>query len=427
MLTCVICAKQYDYEFKFNLNQFHRADVTKPDYEKYEYTVAICSKQCISRFVEKKVSSTDHADDTFIVDYTFPLGFCDKCGHGTHPTEFCQQLGDYDEKTLDFHERHMAGQGSMVNLKGYIVDIFLGHGWLLAVQGVRYQSKCVQLVKDLKARVPLAVVWNNPEELDTFLPRIELDGTEHMETKDIFTGIHIKPADKPAKIEGTLTRRFFYVFQIVTHLDGIRKLFFPFQLAMDNCWFPKSLPHAALYNRFFFSNLKSPVLFDEKAEWTPEMVASFRSLDEEDQDCYEDFLKGMDILKNKQQVMEELHVNLKDLEAKMTSHVFMGQAPEMDKVGEGDNVLTEDDKVFLQEKGFNPDVIDELFKEQMAKLGLEGEIEEKKEEVEEKEWIDKKGQAFQKWKGVLNDEWNERKAMEQEDHDAHDECTTCSA
>jgi hypothetical protein len=287
------------------------------------------------------------------------------------------------------------------------------------------------LIKDLKARVPLAVVWNNEEELKSFLPSITLEGGEHTEIKDIFTGLHIKPADQPTKVEGEMSRRFFYVFQIITHIDGIRKLFFPFQLAMDNCWFPTDLPVANIYNRFFFCNLKSPVLFDEKAEWSEDAIKHFKTIDEEDQDCYEDFIKGMKILENKEQVMEELHCNLKELEDKMTQHVFMGQGRELKDHDKGDNILTEEDKAFLEEKGFDPQELDNLFMEKMKSMGMEGELEEKKEGDDLPE-IPLEG--YQNWREIC-----EREKMAQEDRDAvcgHDseddgkeesECILCSA
>ncbi len=381
MPDCVHCGKEYDYAFHFSLYQFHRPDATKDAYEKYEYAVPLCSKHCIASFVEKKVKVASHQHDTFIVDYTFPLGFCDKCGHATHPTEFCQQLGDYDEKTMDFHETHMAGQGSMVKMEGYMMDLFLGHGWLVAVQGVRYEADCVQLVKDLKARVPLAVMWNNEDALDEFLPSISIDGSMHTEIKDIFTDLHIKPSAAPEKKEGELLDRYFFVFQLITKVQGTRKLFFPYQLQMENCWFPVHGPQITRFKRYFFTNMKSPVFKLDKHEWTKDEEERYKIMDEPDEDCFEDFKKGMESLEKKEIVMQELNLSLKEIEEKMSTHVFVGQGRELVNKAEGDNVITEDDVEFLKEKGFDPKVLDELFLEQMKNMGVEGDLDEIQEEV----------------------------------------------
>jgi hypothetical protein len=375
MSKCAICAKEYDYPFDFNFNQFHLCEESKQQYEKLQYDVQLCSKHCISIFVERKSREATHKDDTFVVDYKFPVGFCDKCGHGTHPTEFCQQINDVDPDLLDFHDRHMAGQGSMVKLTGGLVDIYLGKGWLLGIRGIRYSAKCIQLVKDLKERTPLAVVWNNQEELDKLLPTIALDGGEHEEVKDVFTDISLIPAKKPENVEGEYTERHFYVFQVLTNVACTRKLFFPFQLAMDNCWFPVQSTQIQRFRRLFYGNLKSKIEFFEPYEWTAEEEKNFKTLDEEDQDCYEDFVSGMKILENKSNVMEELSVNLKELEEKMGQHVFVAEAPELKQLDQGDNVLTADDKEFLLEKGFDAQVLDDLFIQQMEEIGLEGDIE----------------------------------------------------
>ncbi len=381
MSKCVICGKDFDYEFKFNLSQFHICEEEKQEYEHLKYEMQLCSKHCISNFVERKTREASHQNDTFVVDYKFPVGFCDKCGHGTHPTEFCQQINDYDPDTLDFHDRHMAGQGAMVKLTGGLADIYLGKGWLLGVRGVRYSAKCVQLVKDLKERAPLAVVWNNQEELDRLLPTIALDGSEHLEIKDIFTDISLIPANRPSNIQGEYRERHFYVFQVINQVSCTRKLFFPFQLAMDNCWFPVEPTQIVRFRRLFYGNLKSIVETFEKHEWTVEESEQYKCIDEEDEDCYDHFVSGMKILENKSNVMEELNVNLKDLEAKMGQHMFVGESPEVKQLDKGDNVLTQDDKEFLLEKGFDAQVLDELFIEQMKTMGVEGELDEIQEEV----------------------------------------------
>lgn len=375
MPTCAICAKTFEHEFKFNLNQFHHKDPSKDEYEKLSFDIVICSKYCISTFVQRQVSNPEHRNDTVIVHYAFPLGFCDKCGHGTHPTEFCQQLNDYAPEILDFHERHMAGQGSMVALTGGLVDVYLGAGWMLGVRGIRYEAKCIQMVKDLKERIPLAVVWNNWDELDKFLPSIALDGTEHLECKDIFTDISILPSKKPEKIEGQYQDRHFYVFQVVTKVGCTRKLFFPFQLAMENCWFPAEPTRHTRFRRLFYGNLKSEIQMMQDHAWTEQEADRYLSLDEEEKDCYDDFIEGMKILETKTNVMDELHTSLKEIESKMAQHVFVGEAPELKRLDDGDNVLTEEDKEFLVDKGFDPAVIDDLFLKQMEQIGLEGDIE----------------------------------------------------
>lgn len=375
MKKCNACAREYDYVFDFALTQYHKKD--KDTFEKLDYTtLVLCSKHCIAQFVEFQTKLKGHEWDTFIVQYEFPVGFCDKCGHATHPTEFCQQLNDYDETTLDFHERHMAGQGSMVELKGYLIDVFLGKGWMLATQGIRYSSTCVQLVPSLKDRVPLAVVWNNQEELSSFLPSISIPDSQHEETKDILTSLFIKPSPTPI-YKGELQDRYFYVFQVVQHVGCMRKLFFPFQLAMENCWFPQETPQAKFFQRYFFTNVKSQTIFPGNYEWKDWEKEHYLQLDEEEQDCFEDFKKGMEILENKQNLMQELNVNLKELEERLSQHVFIGTGRELVQTAEGDNVLTTDDLEFLEEKGFDPKWLDQVFLDRMKKEGYEGDLEEK--------------------------------------------------
>jgi len=377
MPKCAVCTKTYDYPFAFNLNQFHMKDQDATEYIHSKYDVPLCSKYCVSNFVERKCSESGHKNDTFVVDYKFPLTFCDKCGHGTHPTEFCEQIKESSDEMIDFHERHMAGQGCMVKLTGGLADVYLGKGWLLGARGVRYAAKCIQLQTDLKARIPLAVIWNNPEELAKFLPTIALDGTEHEEVKDILTELALSPSKEPKDISGEYKERHFYVFQVVQKVECTRKLFFPYQLAMENCWFPVEQPRITRFRRFFYGNLKSPIQFLPDHEWTDQEKESFQTMDEEDQDCFEDFLKGMKILENKQQVMEELNVNLKELESKLVQDVYIGEAPK--KLDKGDNVLTQEDKKFLIQKGFEHQHLDDLFLEQMESLGISGSIECKEE------------------------------------------------
>lgn len=376
MKTCDLCAKEYDYDFDFSLAQYHKKDETS--YQKMDFdSLVLCSKHCIADFVQQQTYRQNHTWDTFIVQYDFPIGFCDKCGHATHPTEFCQQLNDYEAETLDFHERHMAGQGAMVPIKGHLIDVFLGKGWMLCTQGIRYESTCVQLVPSLKERVPLAVLWNNEEELKTFLPTISIPGTEHKETKDFMTCLFLKPSPMP-KHTGECLDRYFYVFQVAQHVGCMRKLFFPFQLAMENCWFPQDIPQAKFYQRYYFTNLKSQFFFPEDYEWQNWEVNNFLQLEEEDLDCFEDFKKGMEIIQNKENLIQDLHVNLKDLEDKMSQHVYIGTGRELVQHAEGDNVLTTEDLSFLEEKGFDPSVLDQMFMDQMKIEGLEGPLEESK-------------------------------------------------
>ena len=367
---CRVCHKEFDYVFDFNLRAYHRHD---DHYTMFEFSKeVICSKFCIARWVEYMTTDDEHAKDTFVAVYDIPIGFCDKCGDATHPSEFCELIGDVNEKEIKYHDDHLAGQGGMVRLSGKVCEIFLGESWMIKASGIEFRNDMVQLEPCLKARAPLALVWNNIEEYSILAESICIPDSRHEEKKKFFTSIEILPSPEESK------ERYYYVFQIVDKVDPVQKIFFPYMLHSVNCWFPIDSCEIKSFDRYFRPFAKTSCIYGEVDQ---EMLSRVFVEEVEDVDAnYEAFMKGLDLIENKKVLNKELQeMTLEKLEKLSVHDVYEGEGRKLIEKDEYDNIITEEDIAFLESRGFHreeiekfiipgkemDDIMDEAFIEQL--------------------------------------------------------------
>lgn len=354
MKTCAICTKEFDYAFQYELKCYHKHGDSYTEFQANPKQL-ICSKSCIATWAESICSMHDHKDDTIMAIYDFPLGFCDKCGHATHPTEFCELTGDVDQKTIDYHDNHLAGQGAMIKMQGKIVEIFLGPGWVVEVEGVEITRDVVQLEPELEKRAPLAVLWKEREACDSFAESIAIPDSRHPEKRDFYHKMQVKPCPD------TNGDRYYHVFQILERLEGREKIFFPYFLHSVNCWFPIEDETRKGFKRWFKSSYKTNRTYTEESVDEIYQSIFFPEKEIDIEDNYENFLKGVEAIQSKRNVVNELKMSLEEMEKLSYQEVvYEGEGRVLVDRTAGDGGLTKDDIGFLKEKGFRDNDI-ELF------------------------------------------------------------------
>lgn len=347
MNTCAICKKDFDYVFQYELKCYHKHDNSYTEFQANPKQ-SICSKSCIATWAESICSMKDHRNDTIMAIYEFPLGFCDKCGHATHPTEFCELTGDVDQKMIDYHDNHLAGQGAMVKMQGKIVEIFLGPGWVVEVEGIELSRDVVQLEPELEKRAPLAVLWKEQDSCDSFAESIALPDSRHTEKRDFYYKMDIKPCPD------TNGDRYYHVFQILEHLEGREKVFFPYFLHSVNCWFPVEGETRKAFKRWFKAQYKTDRMYsdDDVNDVYEQIFLPEKEIDVEDN--YENFMKGVEAIQMKRHVVSELKLSLAEMEKLSCQEVvYEGEGRVLVEKTIGDGGLSNNDIDFLKEKGFS--------------------------------------------------------------------------
>jgi hypothetical protein len=348
---CRVCNKEFDYRFDFEFKAYHKHD---DHYTMFDFSQEIiCSKHCITTFAQLLTSEEGHGKDTFVAVYSVPITFCDKCGDATHPTEFCELLGDVTEKEIKYHDDHLSGQGGMVQLQGKICEIFLGQDWTIKTTGFEFRNDLVQLEPDLKLRAPLALVWNNVEDYSALAETICVPDSRHQEKRRFFSDIEILP------LPGDVEQRYYYVFQVVQRVDPVQKIFFPYLLHSVNCWFPIDQCEIRSFERYFRSFQKSNFIYRDVDTEKYDGIF-FKEVEDVDAN-YEAFMKGLEYIQKKQELNEELkEITLEKMESMSLEHVYEGEGRHLRHVDNGDNVITEEDIAFLESRGFQREEIEKF-------------------------------------------------------------------
>jgi hypothetical protein len=346
---CRVCNKEFDYCFDYEFRAYHKHEeqFTMYDFSKGD----ICSKYCIASFAQLLMGEEGHAKDTFVAIYSIPIGFCDKCGDATHPTEFCELLGDVSEKDVKYHDDHLSGQGGMVQLGGKVCEVFLGQDWTIKTSGVEFRNDLVQLEPDLKLRAPLALVWDDVEQYSILAESICVPDSRHEERKRFVTAVEIVP------VSGDVDQRYYYVFQIVEKVSPVQKIFFPYFLHSVNCWFPVDACEIRSFERYFRSFQKSDYIYRDvnQVEYDTIFVKEVEDVDAN----YEAFMKGLELLQTKQDVHKELQsMTLEKMEQMSLENVYEGEGRSLVDRDEDDNVITEEDIAFLESRGFQREEIE---------------------------------------------------------------------
>lgn len=368
---CRICNKEFDHSFEFKFCAYHKNQDVHTRYDFSE--VIVCSRHCISSFAELLSNEKDHEGDAFVATYSIPIGFCDKCGDATHPTEFCELFGDVTDKDTEYYSMHLSGQGSMVKMEGEIHEIFLGPDWMIKTKGFEFRNDLVQLEPDLKKRAPLALVWNNVDEYSQLAETICIPDSRHEERKRFNTSIEMIPNNGER-----IDERYYYVIQTLKKLESVEKIFFPFYLHSVNCWFPIDSVQVFSFERYFKTFQKSDYIYQKEIESNFDQIF-FEETEDVDAN-YEAFMKGLEILQNKEELSKEIKaMSLSDMEKLSLQEVYEGEGRRLVDKDENDNVITDEDIDFLESRGFSrteienfilpsntmDELMDEAFIEQM--------------------------------------------------------------
>lgn len=162
------------------------------------------------------------------------LSMCQYCGNFKHPTEFCKDAVNFpgDDLVNDVigHQKIENKTGEWSRVQGDIIYIQYGSSISLDIESVQISSTLHKLPANIEDRLPLVYFWYNEETCENVLKEMGELETVNI-TKEIYTDIYPKflLEKKP-----TSTHLFYRAKKIVNP----HKIFFPFDIRQENCWWP---------------------------------------------------------------------------------------------------------------------------------------------------------------------------------------------
>lgn len=366
---CPLCNESFSYAFNFSLTIHFAVRGTIVEIDSFDkrcfdqINLPLCSKKCLTDYIEKHCEQ-----ETAVVEYLdLPVSWCDECGHGTHPTEFCEKYGEASEDQIKFHKDHMHGQGNIVPLEGKVVEVFMGGPFYLKTKHCTFESELVQMKDNLEERVPLVVCWHNWDDVKSLMEDIGIKDSQHTETKEILTDYEVVFMG----IKWTEPPRRYIVLQKITKIKGYEKVFFPYNLAFANCWMPIGVPKLMFEERAFFptqtlkrnNGVQGLRSFQDVLQKEEEI--EHKNDEQEELAYFEEFKKAVETIsdrKNKQPVDTKL-------------------VTPMDIEQDENNILTNELKLVTDESDFN---LEELSLEEKRFLYNKGWFQHQSSETEEK-------------------------------------------
>jgi len=193
-----------------------------------------CSVTCLGNQVFEYTKYLN-SDQAFIASIPLDkLEMCQFCGAFSHPSEFCF---DYQTKPQDLSNFDTIGNlnGEWTLCSGNLLYIVLGQEIDLKITKIKYEAKMQKLINDdIVARTPLIYFWFSEtscqeliESLSDNTPSIQLE-------KEVI--LKIRPILSLHKYDQLKV----YVLHESKKILEPQKIFFPFDIRSENCWWPVS-------------------------------------------------------------------------------------------------------------------------------------------------------------------------------------------
>lgn len=239
MKTCLVCLQQYD-----NIVPISAKEYSFMNLETNGYTCSrknnFCSTKCLHQYTSTIISYFPE-NKAFIASIPLDkIEMCQFCGSFTHPPEYCALYSPEQQDIKDFQNvGNLVGEWSLC--RGEFIYIILGQKVQLEIEKIVFKGKMQKLVDDMiEERVPLVYFWFTQESCQDIVKDIS-DEVEPIElTKELI--VDIKP-----KLTNTWRPK---VSTMILHktskIMDPNKIFFPFDIRRDPCWWPIEQDHFAV-------------------------------------------------------------------------------------------------------------------------------------------------------------------------------------
>lgn len=193
-----------------------------------------CSTKCLQDYA---FNLAVHFPSNSVYLAYIPIGkleMCQFCGFFSHPSEFCHSYGTPSEICDDFQTiGNKTGEWATCN--GNIVYGIMGTHCNLEITKAYYTSTMCKLdTEQVKDRYPLVYFWWSEDSCKELLNDIRDKDTAPLPLdKEVI--IEVKPIYSQEEYSSTTT----IVLHETTKMMNPNKLFFPYDIREENCWWPK--------------------------------------------------------------------------------------------------------------------------------------------------------------------------------------------
>lgn len=193
-----------------------------------------CSTKCLQQYA---FNLAVHFPSNSVYLAYVPIGkleMCQFCGFYSHPSEFCHAYGTPSEICEDFQTIGNK-TGEWAPCYGNVVYGIMGTHCNLEITKAYYTSTMCKLdTENVKDRYPLVYFWWSEDSCQELLNDIQAKDTPPLPLdKEVI--IDIKPVYAQEPYSDTTT----ILLHETTKLHNPNKLFFPYDIREENCWWPK--------------------------------------------------------------------------------------------------------------------------------------------------------------------------------------------
>lgn len=244
MKTCLNCCKEYDYITPLRVKVYH--NLSDPDNVATFRHSAFCCIDCLVKWTGAQANgiAPDSAYMGFISLGEKPLDCCHHCGNGSHPSEYCIA----DNPAIDAFQKVGNYTGEWSHIQGEIVFATLGHQVALEQTCIEFSAKMVKCFQDYKTRSAILYFWadqiNHKEMIsditDTTVDPVDLTKQYIIDTRPIHSTQETSHPESRT-----------IIFQKTKKIVNPDKVFFPFDIADANFWWPLTQIHQVeIYETF---------------------------------------------------------------------------------------------------------------------------------------------------------------------------------
>lgn len=217
MKTCAVCNKEYEWVSPLYV-------IEKFNNETERKLSNYCSVNCLYSY-----ATIDPSPDNSKIAY-IPMekvDMCQFCGTYTHPSEFCEA----DQNTVSQFQTMGNCIGEHSDTDGFIILANLGQNVSLNTTILKYTAQMVKLDTDKEKRNELLYFWDDDVFLSGHINTIrDTEAEPIFHYKEFIVDFEVVP--------GTGESANFQVFYKTRRIYNPHKLFFPFDIKHENCWFP---------------------------------------------------------------------------------------------------------------------------------------------------------------------------------------------
>lgn len=224
MKTCNNCGNKFEYASPISvLHGKFESDPERPTLHKKN---SFCTPQCMKKYIDgKQVNKNEYFLGKILLE---KLEMCQFCGNFNHPTEYCRQE-DLNE-SFETHQEIDNKTGELTLAKGAMIYVKYGQHVDLLLEKIQFSATMKKLDADIETRVPLVYFWYDEQVCTEILESMQ--GEQKEIRKYITTSI------KPIFIINAQKEPSTFIGYNVKKIVNPQKIFFPFDIRQDNCWWP---------------------------------------------------------------------------------------------------------------------------------------------------------------------------------------------